>query len=79
MEEAVRSTGQPQVESNDIGLAILEPLRALDEIAYLRFASVYQGFDSLEDFEGAIAMLRTEDRAAHETGRGAARPGDAEG
>ncbi len=58
VEEAVRSTGQAQVESYDIGLAILEPLKQLDEVAYMRFASVYQGFDSLEDFEGAIAMLR---------------------
>ena len=43
-----------------VGLAILGPLRRLDEIAYLRFASVYQGFESLEDFEQAIALLRAE-------------------
>ena len=39
---------------------MLEPLRELDEVAYLRFASVYQAFDSLEDFEGAITLLRAE-------------------
>ena len=60
VEEAVRSTGASQVEANDIGLAILVPLRELDEVAYLRFASVYQGFDSLEDFEAAITLLRVE-------------------
>jgi transcriptional repressor NrdR len=49
-----------QVDANDIGLAILAPLRELDEVAYLRFASVYQGFDSLDDFESAIALLRVE-------------------
>ena len=43
-----------------MGLAILGPLRELDEVAYLRFASVYQAFDSLEDFEGAITLLRAE-------------------
>jgi transcriptional repressor NrdR len=60
VEETIRSTGASQIEANDIGLAILPPLQELDEVAYLRFASVYQGFDSLEDFEGAIAVLRLE-------------------
>jgi transcriptional repressor NrdR len=41
-------------------MAVLAPLRELDEIAYLRFASVYQAWESLEDFEGAIALLRAE-------------------
>jgi transcriptional repressor NrdR len=60
VEETIRATGASQVEANDIGLAILPPLRELDEVAYLRFASVYQGFDSLDDFEAAIALLRVE-------------------
>jgi len=46
-----------------VGLAILGPLRELDEIAYLRFASVYRSFDSLEDFEAEIALLRAEGEA----------------
>ncbi|WFR65955.1 transcriptional regulator NrdR [Curtobacterium flaccumfaciens] len=58
VEETVRSSGSSQIDANDIGLAILAPLRELDEVAYLRFASVYQAFDSLEDFEDAIAQLR---------------------
>jgi transcriptional repressor NrdR len=41
-----------------VGLAILAPLRELDEVAYLRYASVYRNFTSLEDFEGEIALLR---------------------
>ncbi len=60
VEESVRASGASQIEANDIGLAILPPLRELDEVAYLRFASVYQGFDSLEDFESAIQSLREE-------------------
>lgn len=60
VEEIIRATGASQVEANDIGLAILPPLRELDEVAYLRFASVYQGFNSLEDFEAAITLLRVE-------------------
>jgi len=65
VEEAVRQTGVSQLDTNEIGLAILGPLRELDEVAYLRFASVYQGFDSLEDFERAIGELRA-DHAASE-------------
>jgi len=60
VEEAIRATGVSQIEANDIGLSILPPLRELDEVAYLRFASVYQGFDSLDDFEAAISLLRVE-------------------
>lgn len=61
VEEAIRQTGVAQIDANDIGLAILPELRELDEVAYLRFASVYQGFDSLDDFEAAITLLRVED------------------
>ncbi|MGL5861145.1 MAG: transcriptional regulator NrdR [Phycicoccus sp.] len=69
VEESIRGTGQAEVEADEVGLAVLEPLRELDEVAYLRFASVYQGFDSLEDFEAAITLLRVErDAAALDTG-----------
>ncbi|BDZ47337.1 transcriptional regulator NrdR [Naasia aerilata] len=63
VEEAIRATGASQVDANDIGLAILPPLRELDEVAYLRFASVYQSFESLDDFESAITLLRVENGA----------------
>jgi transcriptional repressor NrdR len=63
VEENLRATGASQLEANDIGLAILPELRQLDEVAYLRFASVYQAFQNLDDFEAAIAQLRLEDRA----------------
>ena len=58
VEENIRATGASQIDANDIGLEILEPLRKLDQVAFMRFASVYQGWDSLEDFEAAIAVLR---------------------
>ncbi|KHK96912.1 NrdR family transcriptional regulator [Microbacterium mangrovi] len=60
VEETVRQTGASQIDANEIGLAILGPLRELDEVAYLRFASVYQAFESLEDFEASIAQLRAD-------------------
>ena len=58
VEEAIRSRGLGEVPSHEVGLAILGPLRALDEVAYLRFASVYRGFESLDDFEAEITALR---------------------
>ncbi|MDU0477872.1 transcriptional regulator NrdR [Staphylococcus chromogenes] len=63
VEESVRSHGSSQVQANDIGLAILEPLRELDEVAYLRFASVYKSFESADDFESEIRLMRR--RARH--------------
>jgi len=59
VEEAVRSSGCAEVPSHEVGLAILGPLRQLDEVAYLRFASVYRSFTSVEDFEKEIADLRS--------------------
>jgi transcriptional repressor NrdR len=59
VEETIRATGYAEIPSHEIGLAILGPLRELDEVAYLRFASVYRGFESLEDFEKEIQSLRS--------------------
>ena len=64
----MRSRGCAELPSHEVGLAILRPLRELDEVAYLRFASVYRSFESLTDFEEEIAALR----AAH---NGAGRDG----
>jgi transcriptional repressor NrdR len=58
VEETLRRTGQAEIEAQEVGMAILAPLRELDEVAYLRYASVYRNFASLEDFEGEIALLR---------------------
>jgi transcriptional repressor NrdR len=58
VEDAIRSRGSGEIPSHEVGLAILGPLRELDEVAYLRFASVYRGFESLADFENEISTLR---------------------
>ena len=58
VEDAVRSSGSAEIPSNEVGLAILGPLRELDEVAYLRFASVYRSFSSAEDFEREIEAMR---------------------
>ncbi len=58
VEESLRATGQPEVPADEVGVAILVPLRELDQVAYLRFASVYRQYSSVEDFEDEIALLR---------------------
>jgi len=63
VEESIRACGSAEVDAHEVGLAVLEPLRHLDEVAYLRFASVYQSFESLDDFESAITLLRVEQDA----------------
>ncbi|HZR52399.1 MAG TPA: transcriptional regulator NrdR [Streptosporangiaceae bacterium] len=69
VEEQIRARGLAEVPSHQVGLAILEPLRELDEVAYLRFASVYRGFESLADFEDEIAALRQASRPAKRQGQ----------
>lgn len=58
VEDEVRARGVAEIPSHEVGLAILGPLRELDEVAYLRFASVYRSFDSVEDFAAEIEALR---------------------
>jgi transcriptional repressor NrdR len=60
VEDTLRAAGSAEIATHEVGLAILGPLRELDEVAYLRFASVYRAFESLEDFEAEILMLRAE-------------------
>jgi transcriptional repressor NrdR len=56
VEDAMRLDG-PEVSSAHIGVAVLDALRHLDEVAYLRFASVYKGFDEAADFERELTLL----------------------
>ena len=60
VEDTLRLEGAAEVPAFEVGKAILGPLRELDEVAYLRFASVYRSFESADDFEDEIAVLRAE-------------------
>lgn len=60
VEDTLRQSGAAEIDANDIGLAILTPLKSLDQVAYLRFASVYKSFDSADDFAAEIATLMAE-------------------
>jgi transcriptional repressor NrdR len=64
VEESVRLDG-PEITSERIGLAVLERLRELDEVAYVRFASVYKGFEDAGDFEREVAQLTKETAPKH--------------
>jgi transcriptional repressor NrdR len=58
VEDALRGSGQAEFAAHEVGMAILAPLRELDDVAFLRFASVYKQFESADDFEIEIASLR---------------------
>lgn len=58
VEESIRASGQAEVPADQVGLAILEPLKELDAVAYLRFASVYKHYQSVHDFTDEIERLR---------------------
>ena len=57
VEDEIREIG-PEVGSEVVGKAVLDRLRALDPVAYLRFASVYKGFEDLTDFEREVGLLQ---------------------
>src|SRR3954452_8531199 len=58
VEETVRASGAAEIPAHEVGMAILEPLSELDEVAYIRFASVYRNFTSLDDFVIKVAAMR---------------------
>ncbi len=57
VEEQLRAEGG-EIGSDRIGVTVLEQLRVLDHVAYLRFASVYKGFEDLADFEREVVELQ---------------------
>lgn len=57
VEEQVRELG-PEVGSEVVGKAVLDHLRSLDPVTYLRFASVYKGFEDVTDFEREVGLLQ---------------------
>jgi transcriptional repressor NrdR len=56
VEEFLRDLGR-DATSQEVGVAVLERLRDLDDVAYLRFASVYKGFERLDDFQREVGLL----------------------
>jgi len=59
VEETLRARGQREVESQEVGIELLNALRELDAVAYMRFASVYKDFQDPADFQRELASLRS--------------------
>jgi transcriptional repressor NrdR len=70
VEERLRRRG-PVVTSQEVGLEVLTMLRRLDDVAYMRFASVYKDFQEISDFEREVGLLLQK----RDGGQGKARPG----
>ena len=56
VEDALRGTSN-EPTTQQVGMAVLEQLRSLDEVAYVRFASVYKGFEDVDDFQKEVGLL----------------------
>ena len=53
----LRATGEPEVNTRDVGELVMEELRELDDVAYVRFASVYRSFQDVNEFREEIERL----------------------
>ena len=60
IERSLRASGRREVTSEQVGLLVLARLRDLDEVTYVRYASVYKDFQRPEDFEEELSELRKE-------------------
>jgi transcriptional repressor NrdR len=57
VEDKIRRTGKEEIESNEIGEYVMDALKKIDHVAYIRFASVYRSFADIESFEEEIKNL----------------------
>ena len=69
VERELRRRGSEEVSSREIGELVMDRLKGLDEVAYVRFASVYRQFRDLEDLEREVKRLRTDREANRGTDR----------
>lgn len=68
IEERLRRRG-PEITSQEVGLEVLRNLQKLDQVAYLRFASVYKDFQEVSDFERELGLLLPKREAAKRSSR----------
>jgi transcriptional repressor NrdR len=64
IEEKLLTSGQREIDSGYIGELVMQELKRLDKIAYIRFASVYKNFEDLAEFQDAIAEVGHERKPA---------------
>ncbi|MEY2433960.1 MAG: transcriptional repressor NrdR [Acidimicrobiaceae bacterium] len=65
VDDQLRLAGEAEVSSERVGMLVLDHLRDLDQVAYMRFASVYKGFDDASDFEREITLLTKQTAPKH--------------
>ena len=58
IKQKIRSSGEREVKSSQMGTYVMECLRQLDEVAYVRFASVYRSFQDINEFRAALDLLQ---------------------
>ncbi len=64
---AVLSRGEREINARELGEMVMQELKRLDKVAYIRFASVYRSFQDVEDFREAIRDLNQHGRRVNET------------
>lgn len=60
IQHELRATGERDLPSRKVGEAVMKQLKDVDQVAYVRFASVYRDFQDIDEFQEEIARLRTE-------------------
>ncbi len=60
IKHSLRATGEREVNSRVLGELVMDHLKALDKVAYVRFASVYRSFEDISEFQDAIESLQAE-------------------
>ena len=68
IKRSLQSAGEREISSRMIGEKVMEQLRGLDDVAYVRFASVYRSFQDLNEFRAELDRLEKEDDGAGKTG-----------
>ena len=63
IEHKLRALGEREVKARKVGDWVMEELRAMDQVAYVRFASVYRSFEDISEFRDAIESLESERRS----------------
>ena len=68
IKRSLQSAGEREISSRMIGEKVMEQLRGLDDVAYVRFASVYRSFQDLNEFRAELDRLENEDDGAGKAG-----------
>ncbi|MEM1188945.1 MAG: transcriptional regulator NrdR [Pseudomonadota bacterium] len=60
IKQSLRATGEREINTRELGERVMDSLRSLDKVAYVRFASVYRSFEDIAEFQAAVEHLQSE-------------------